>query len=1083
MSDYYARIKRYTERDGSETSNKYQHNISKNEFSSKNISISPKGFNRDTYGRLTSYKNNVNVKVAELRRKAKVDELGYKGISPDRLRVNNRKNNMLINRLDKIIIEKEKKIEKQRMNLSIERDNEIYKECTFKPRINKNYYNNRDSSSRKPKRTINDLEQWHKQKLKNRVDRTLEKINDKPAFKPKINEKTKRIAKEIEKRGISVEDRLLNFGEAYNRNKKDMINKSVEGLFKPNGRLKREIKNLDKSNQKEVPCNSSRENYHAKRHNMRSNHTKSPRKILQKYISKSVEYEKSSPETKVDLAEEFKLETKPSLKNESPEKILLVSSSSHEEDHTNSQNIQMDAKFNNNINCKYDIAKNKLNKKDTKETMNTDFMSNEAEKMKSLGLKFLDTELNCIQNEDFKQYLNQSSAVVSICNNNERLKNDILFATKFFDKNAKSEISKIFMNETYSDPNEKIETMNTYKSPKIICINDQNPIGCEQESQAVQSNLNNTENCSGKDIVESLITKSIETIKQHEEIFSQRLEINDHKHINNYKNPNDEEFQRKQNAFIKSLSNALICNFGKSTELSQNNLNIKTSSIKNLEMDYNNLIAFDNNKKVVNNNINDKKIEQIQKKQVYSDESPENMNINQKTFTNSMATSRDNTQEDTEFINLSKMIGYPNNESIDGYKNWDNEYINLNFNESYDHDVRELSNANHVSFCSNNNRDLTSNYYCNNSSRNSNMQDLVSNRAVNQEAFIPKMDKNDKNVLYVRKSRNKEYADQNLNAITDNFLQVNFQKDNTKKSSRCTIKHKDSTDDLTSNNSSHYRKGSIKFEEKYLRKFSKNESHENSKSSKESLNFGNQKISRQKINNLPIKNKQSVPSFNFTRSIQSTRERSISEDSKSCTDQSKRSGRGYKDTTKDSSKYEDEIPIKNIDVPLNHDFSKTESKDSLIAAMSKIELSFINKIEFNKTNLVTKNKLEDSPKRSPLRVLNQKSQNFICKSIINDMKNSHLHETYNNNIGEEIRKSIQLAKHNENLNNSTAIKKNSHIDKMDNIINYRLASKNNESKAGLRKKLYEINEQIQKNRFIVEPTENQDLDNKKHVIR
>ena len=123
MSDYYARIKRYTERDTSQTSVNYNQNVSKHD--SKNVSISPNhSTNRDTYNRCVSYKNNVSLKVAELRRKQKVDELGYKGISPDRLKVHNRKSNMLINRLDKIIIDKEKKIEKQRMNLSIDRDNE-----------------------------------------------------------------------------------------------------------------------------------------------------------------------------------------------------------------------------------------------------------------------------------------------------------------------------------------------------------------------------------------------------------------------------------------------------------------------------------------------------------------------------------------------------------------------------------------------------------------------------------------------------------------------------------------------------------------------------------------------------------------------------------------------------------------------------------------------------------------------------------------------------------------------------------------------------------------------------------------------
>ena len=1089
MSDYYARIKRYTERDTSQTSVNYNQNVSKHD--SKNVSISPNhSTNRDTYNRCVSYKNNVSLKVAELRRKQKVEELGYKGISPDKAKVHNRKSNMLINRLDKIIIDKEKKIEKQRMNLSIDRDNEAQKECTFKPKINTKYNNNRNSSSRKSKRTVNDLEAWHKQKMKNRVEKTLEIMKDKPTFRPKLNDKTRKIAKEIEKRGTSVEDRLLKFGEVYHRNKKEMVNKSVEGLFVPK-RIKKEIKNTDlptlkytdpptqkntDTNKGSTPSNFNRENYRANRLKNANIHTKSPRKILNKYISKSVEHHKRSP--KIELSEEYDLKNKISiknLKNESEESKKMASHSSHNEYLSTSKNIQMDAKFNNNVHCKYEISKTKLSNNDTKDTLNTEFMSNEPEKMKSLGLKFIDTEKFsenfCQQPDDQAPEPANLSAFEPIKNTKEKQKNDILFATKFFDKNAKSEINKIFMNNTYLEPNDKTETTNTYKSPKIICINDQDLLGNEQESK---TSKNQPKNCSENEVVESLITKSIETIKQHEDIISNTLNTNK---VNSGQNLNNEEYTTKLSAFIKSQSNALICNFSKSKEILQYNKKIKTDSIKNLENDYNNLLAFDQNKsKKVS--AEDQFNQQFKKKCMITDESPESMNINLKTFTNSMATSNDITMhEDTEFIDLSKMKGYFQNESKEGSKKPDNEYINLDFNESYDgQDMRELSHRNHISFCSVD-KDMTTNYYCNNSSKNSKKNDLGSNKQLNQVNFYPCMEKSDKDVLYVRNPNNSEYINSNYN---ENMLHANYQQtDNIFKNSNCSGKNLDFTTDLLTDKSSHYLKGSTKIEEDFIKRRSKLSSRADSKSSKGSLHYPNSKIHKKRSDKFHIKNNRNGPNINLTLSIKTfSRERSISEDSRTCTGKRQ----GYKNSNKNSSKFDNEIPTKNIEVPLNHNLSKEESRDSLIAAMSKIELSFVNKIESSKHSQV--NKTEESPRRSPLRVLNQKSQNFLGKSLATDLRNSNIQEISVNSIGDEIRKSIQLAKQTEVPSNIAQPKKKTHMAKIDSIINYRLSTKNNQNTniAGLRSKLHQQNQEIQKKRSNGRD-ESLEPDNKRTVIR
>jgi hypothetical protein len=164
--------------------------------------MAPSNFTQDTYSRLMDHKLGVTKKVSDLRKKRKADELDHKGFSPDRKKVNKRKGNMLINRLDSIIADKEKKIEKQRQNISIERDLDNRRECTFKPKITV-----RGSSSKK--RTIDDLETWHKQKMKNRMDRLFDLQMTKPSFKPQINEIPRKSADVMPReRGVSVEDRL-----------------------------------------------------------------------------------------------------------------------------------------------------------------------------------------------------------------------------------------------------------------------------------------------------------------------------------------------------------------------------------------------------------------------------------------------------------------------------------------------------------------------------------------------------------------------------------------------------------------------------------------------------------------------------------------------------------------------------------------------------------------------------------------------------------------------------------------------------------------------------------------------------------
>jgi len=71
-------------------------------------------------------------------------------------------------------------------------------------------------------------------------------------------------------------------------------------------------------------------------------------------------------------------------------------------------------------------------------------------------------------------------------------------------------------------------------------------LGNEQESK---TSKNQPKNCSENEVVESLITKSIETIKQHEDIISNTLNTNK---VNSGQNLNNEEYTTKLSAFIKS---------------------------------------------------------------------------------------------------------------------------------------------------------------------------------------------------------------------------------------------------------------------------------------------------------------------------------------------------------------------------------------------------------------------------------------------------------------------------------------------------------------------------------------------------
>jgi hypothetical protein len=78
---------------------------------------------------------------------------------------------------------------------------------------------------------------WYGSKVLRKLDRSFEGVLEKyeaPSFKPEINENTKKIIKKnVNYRGVSVEDRLLKCGELKRVKIASMVKNSTKGLFKP----------------------------------------------------------------------------------------------------------------------------------------------------------------------------------------------------------------------------------------------------------------------------------------------------------------------------------------------------------------------------------------------------------------------------------------------------------------------------------------------------------------------------------------------------------------------------------------------------------------------------------------------------------------------------------------------------------------------------------------------------------------------------------------------------------------------------------------------------------------------------------
>lgn len=181
-------------------------------------------FERNTYNRFMAYEqtkeNNLKKQRLEVELYANLQKANYEKslLEPSHPKTNRKlllNKESLLNRVDKIITDKNRKLTERKQRLQ-ENENAELSECTFIPRINK--------KSASKQRTIDDLFDWQKNKTK-RLEEQVNQENQEPL---KSERKSRRSMC-----GEKVEDRLLK--QAVQREEKlrllqEEVNKS---LFQP----------------------------------------------------------------------------------------------------------------------------------------------------------------------------------------------------------------------------------------------------------------------------------------------------------------------------------------------------------------------------------------------------------------------------------------------------------------------------------------------------------------------------------------------------------------------------------------------------------------------------------------------------------------------------------------------------------------------------------------------------------------------------------------------------------------------------------------------------------------------------------
>lgn len=544
MCDYYERGKSYRERDLSALN--YQVTAKKEYFSRNNRSVSPNKFEENTYSRQIDYQDQVDKKIANLRLQKTEDELANKGISPDKTKVQNRRQNKLINRLDKIILEKEKKIMKMKAQDHVEREIEAFKECTFKPKIT-------DSDKRgysKP-RTVSDLEEWDRQRLKKRSDNKLESLLNKYTFKPKLNKETKILASRLHRRGQSVEDRLLKYGKQYQKKNDIRKNMCTNGLFQPRKYIP-EFKRgkLDKNNcQVGSSCKKSNKKQNSTPPSIRQHRANSK-------CSKPTNNEDlttreansiiTSPSQIINSRRRLKFENSGNKKNLSKKKKLCNSNKKRKlnkrtskiKENTVSHGEILTAKLNDTH------GKNVKTLKQLEEFIGSNDIDNKKNTIAPLALKQIDNDKN--NNNSDEQNATTVKELI-------RLQRNRLFGN--FGGQPSNTNNKV----------EQEQTLSTFKSPDVVEMNDMNldivDKSCESISMNIPSLKQSLENkCNGseeKSVINTIIKKSIELIQKNKFIQSK-------KNLQNslYEEEYSIQFHEKLQSFLSSLNNNQLCSFG-----------------------------------------------------------------------------------------------------------------------------------------------------------------------------------------------------------------------------------------------------------------------------------------------------------------------------------------------------------------------------------------------------------------------------------------------------------------------------------------------------------------------------------------
>lgn len=152
------------------------------------------------------------------------------------------------NRTKTILKSKRQKITSLKQEMITKKESEELKECTFKPKINK-------QSKKRKSRGVEALYEWKKtinEKIFERENEILKDIT----HKPKINRASSIISKGLDEKNLKVEERLLKHIETKNKKIEKKREDLLKGLFEP--KINETTRESKIANNSETCCSTPR---------------------------------------------------------------------------------------------------------------------------------------------------------------------------------------------------------------------------------------------------------------------------------------------------------------------------------------------------------------------------------------------------------------------------------------------------------------------------------------------------------------------------------------------------------------------------------------------------------------------------------------------------------------------------------------------------------------------------------------------------------------------------------------------------------------------------------------------------------